>query len=851
MTCTCGSPAGTCSGGASTPAANPAGLTQIAYRVNDFAGFREALLTPLPGEEQLTGWSPGPEDLGLQVLEWWAYLADVLTFYNERIANEDYLRTAVAQPGPRHNVKRLARLLGYLARPGITATGVVAAIRSAGSADGRLVIPAGLQITSTPAPGVPAQLFETRLSETGEVPLFKGTSDGPIVLPLPDHDLLKSPEGQESVLLAGQVTVPHGAQLVLVEQNWDGVDENWVVVTTGSTITAPDPNGPPNTRVPVNSPHLDALKDTGPTAEGYQLLRATATVPLWTLPTIPRGSAGGGSSRGGSGGGGSSSQLEFIVPLATLVRSVAPGDIVLFTGSLGDASAPNIEVLAYVIGYHEVVTRARPSPAGNTANQVVLIPHSRLRVRAVGARAARLENAVDNAQLDGIVMLYGFREAGILIPTPAKELTSFAKPVTGPPGILLPTSPVAVALQDAKGTGLPAKASTSDGMVQLHPAEGNSDQLSTKLEAPIRLFANIVRVSRGTTVRAEILGNGDPAKASQSFVLQHSPLVYVPAPKTGEPETTLTVSVDGVTWREVQAFAGQPPTATVYVVRELVSGHTEVVFGDGIDGARLPLGVSNVTATYQYAPAAAQPPPTGHLTTVLQPQPNLASVTNPVTITPGTEPEPARQTAAAAPSKVVLLGAAAGPAGPSPLISPGDCERLAATVGGVARVRAYWAWEQARERPAVALYVGGNGTTEPDIATVREALFSGGAPRIPLKVTSARAIQLRISCQLLCTQGTTEAAMKKAVKHALTDAQTGLFSPAQMAIGQRLYHSQVEAALAIAGVITVLGLRIERSEPGGQPGSAAADRDEPLLDPGQDGYFSLRAKALEVGVVTQ
>ena len=38
--------------------------------------------------------APAPGDLGLQVLEWWAYLGDILTFYNERIANEGYLRTA-------------------------------------------------------------------------------------------------------------------------------------------------------------------------------------------------------------------------------------------------------------------------------------------------------------------------------------------------------------------------------------------------------------------------------------------------------------------------------------------------------------------------------------------------------------------------------------------------------------------------------------------------------------------------------------------------------------------------------------------------------------------------------------
>ena len=34
-------------------------------------------------------------------LEMWAYVADVLGFYDERIANESYIRTAVRRPSLR------------------------------------------------------------------------------------------------------------------------------------------------------------------------------------------------------------------------------------------------------------------------------------------------------------------------------------------------------------------------------------------------------------------------------------------------------------------------------------------------------------------------------------------------------------------------------------------------------------------------------------------------------------------------------------------------------------------------------------------------------------------------------
>src|SRR5579864_2628830 len=99
---------------------NPPGRNTIAYRVGEYLAFRRALLQALPGEAELATWRPSAQgDLALQMMEWWAYLADILTFYNERIANQDYLRTADLP----ESVGRLIRVLGYRPRPGIGATG--------------------------------------------------------------------------------------------------------------------------------------------------------------------------------------------------------------------------------------------------------------------------------------------------------------------------------------------------------------------------------------------------------------------------------------------------------------------------------------------------------------------------------------------------------------------------------------------------------------------------------------------------------------------------------------------------------------------------------------------------------
>jgi hypothetical protein len=842
-------------GGGPPPVSNPPGLPQITYRAGDFASFRRALLAPLADEQQLANWSPSAGDLGLQALEWWAYLADILTFYNERIANGSYLGPAVAQPGPQ-NAAGLAMLLGYLTTPAITTTGVVAAIRRAGAQDGPLVIPAGLQIASTPTADVPAQLFEVTEGRT-----FTGPSHTVISLPA-DPALFRPGAGQPSagratqrtVLLSGPVAVSPGDRLVLLRRGWDGTTADWAVVTAQSAAAEKDPNGRGNTRLtlssadwhglatdPAASPPPPSSSGTVPLAGDYQLQRAPTTAPLWTMARAVGGQLAAGLTSPPAG----PAPQTLTVPLATLVRNLNPGDNILFTGSTGGAAPQAIELLAQVTAYTEEITRvpAAAAPATRaTAAPDAYISHAFLTVRTAGADSdvAALRSVLGPPALGGLVARYGFRDVGTPIAAPATALARLPVTVAIPAGLRLPDGPVA--LEDANGAGLlvTATAAGTPGAVTLTPADGRSGALSPALRAPIRLLAALVPASRGTTVAAETLGDGNPAAARQAFALQHSPLIYLPpAEPGGDPVSTLSVSVNGVPWREVRTFSSSRRDATVYLVSELPDGSVQVQFGDGINGARLPLGTGNVTAAYRYG-SPAPPPPAGSLATVLQPQPNLGSMRNPLDIIPGTAPETARETAAAAPATVVLLPSATS-ASP-PLISLGDCERLAATVSGVTRVRAYWTWDSGLHRPAITVYVGSETGVAAAVTAVGR-LFSQGASRVPLSAAPARGVGLAVGGRLLCAPGATEDTVRTAATKALTGS-CGLFSPGRMAIGQRLYRSQVEGALTAGGIATVAGLSVHRQGEGNAP-------DESALDPGQDGYFSLSAADLSISVVTR
>ncbi|MBV7337520.1 putative baseplate assembly protein [Chloroflexi bacterium TSY] len=84
----------------------------IDYTNKDYVSLREALLNL--AQEKLPTWTDhSPNDLGVLLLELFAFMGDSLFYYQDRIANESYLETAVE----RRSVLNLLRLIGYELRP--------------------------------------------------------------------------------------------------------------------------------------------------------------------------------------------------------------------------------------------------------------------------------------------------------------------------------------------------------------------------------------------------------------------------------------------------------------------------------------------------------------------------------------------------------------------------------------------------------------------------------------------------------------------------------------------------------------------------------------------------------------
>lgn len=149
---------------------NRPGQSEIKYRLDTHAGFVHRMLARL-SRDQLPEAGEGIErrplaklttrnedDPSIAILDAWGMVADVLAFYQERIANEGYIRTATE----RRSVLELARAIGYELNPGVAASTYLAftADNSPGSPPTARVAK-GTQVLSIPGKDEVPQTFET------------------------------------------------------------------------------------------------------------------------------------------------------------------------------------------------------------------------------------------------------------------------------------------------------------------------------------------------------------------------------------------------------------------------------------------------------------------------------------------------------------------------------------------------------------------------------------------------------------------------------------------------------------------------------------------------------------------
>jgi hypothetical protein len=813
MSCQCG-----CGGGCGElptryPISNPSGLTQLAYRAGTFATFRRALLQHLDGETELDAWKPTAHgDLGLQVLDWWAYVADILTFYNERIVNEHFVGTAQLDSSVAH----LVGLLGYRPRPGIGATGTLAVVASG---PGPLVVPAALAIASKATPGLESQTFETTASTAFAQPTTvpgpapenlaaSGPAAGPpagappgAAEPPPHTQLL----ARGGVLVKGTPSsIAVNDRLLLSTKTWSGADQPAVVVRVTGLAVEKDAHGRKNTRVRIDG--ASSLPSNA-TAADYHLAYPTHTGHLSTLPA------------------GATVVTGTTLILDAPARYLKAGDplLVELPGAGAGVSPGSGFDVVRLTEYAEVLWYANAAAGTPTTPPVGGAPGIPLMVAKLTVQAHSGANLSGTyaSQASKVAVRSGWTDVGPLLDTPVATLTAL------PPKLTLAAPPAAAAgvatgalVEDASGAG---------AMVTATPVAGSSEVSISggpaTLQAPLRMLWDLVQVSRGATVSAEKLGVGDATQAGQDFALAKSPVTFLadfPGRSGDGYSSTVLLTVAGRYWTEVPTLYGHGPDESIFCTYNDDEGKTHIRTGNGETGRRLPSGAA-VSATYRVGSGAAVPP-AGSLSQVLTAVPNLRSVRNPVPPGGGSDPEPASEIRRLAPRSVLTFGRA---------ISGDDYAAVAAAAPGVSRAASAWEWDPVEQRPTVRVYVGDDAGA---LASARAALRAQTDPNRPLTVVAAVPCQAALRLVLRLDGSYVAEAVYAQVRAAVLD---GLFAPGVLALGEPLYRSRIEEVVtAVPGVLATHQLLMLWLRNGLHSSTG------PRFSPGSGGFFTMRPEHL-------
>jgi predicted phage baseplate assembly protein len=205
-------------------------------------------------------------DPTVALLDAWATVADVVDFYQERIAAESYLLTAT-EP---ESVLALATLVGYRPRPGLAATCWLAYTLVADPTDTAVLLPRHQLVQSVPGPGELPQTFET-----GEDLIARPNWNTlPIKTTAPVHLDYDSQNSRYNVpdqlVVSGAVVAlkPNDVILLMLSQDTTSrvifrvKDTQGDIVTNKTSVTLQTPLPPPTLQPDSLPPHEDSLSPT-------------------------------------------------------------------------------------------------------------------------------------------------------------------------------------------------------------------------------------------------------------------------------------------------------------------------------------------------------------------------------------------------------------------------------------------------------------------------------------------------------------------------------------------------------------------------------------------------------------
>lgn len=764
---------GCCDGiAASTPVTidNRIGLSSITYRIGDYAQFKESLITGLsslkyPELARLSARDANDYTLGL--IDAVACAADVLTFYQERVANESYLRTATE----RVSLQEMGKLIGYRLRPGVAAetrlafaletpktpppglppepgafvTGIPAA----------LTLALGLKVQSVPGPDEKPQTFET-VEEIAARPEWNAIGPWLSEPHAPGLGVTETwVKGVANNLKVGDALVfiePDFLVHPTTNTNWD-----FRLIDTVDVETAAD-----RTHVTwkVGLAHSSALTDPK-IAPQVHVLRKRAAVfgnnaPLWKSMNesfrIDYTKSGATDEDSPDWPDFTISTTDSHVDLDAVYGEIKPGGLAILTRVGATKKLPGSSA-----GAGGIIVAGIPSFSPITFSGTFTELYEISSTTDVSLAAFALSGKVTRIGVQGQHLEEDFfdfvRETSVYVQS--EPLTLAPYPVTDPVGgdvLPLAVSPDGLL---AKRTLVVSGMRTDDATRLIHlatlvEAQSNPNGAVLTITPPLPasleretvvVHANVANATHGETV-SQILGAGDASKSFQRFELKRLPLTYRSATNETGADSELTVRVGDIEWTEKPTMFGSIPAERAYTLATDEQDKTWVVFGDGVRGARLPSGVNNVRATYRQGLGKDGDVGADQLTQLMTRPLGLKSVSNPLAGQGGSDPEPADQARRTMPLGTRTLGRA---------VSRLDYEDFSLAFTGVANAQAQVL--QLAAGPTIAITVAGQDgaaltVDNPVWNNLLLALKASGDPHVNVVLLSFQASTFRLGLKV-------------------------------------------------------------------------------------------------------
>ena len=753
---------GCCEGiDASTPIGldNRMGLSAIAYRIGEYAQFRESMLTGQSSSKlsELAGLrTRDADDFTLGLIDAVACAADVLTFYQERVANESYLRTATE----RVSLQEMAKLVGYRLRPGVAAeTWLAFALETPKTPPPNLppepgafvtgipasvTLAAGLKVQSVPGPDEKPQIFET-VEEIVARPEWNVIRPWLTETRAPGLDATETwLKGVGNNLKAGDAVVfvnPEFFASSATSTKWDFRLIDKVVVETAEDRTHVSWKG--------DLKNVSALSDPVIAPELHTLRRRAAVfgnnAPMWSSMSRQF--------RHGYPGGKDAtkwprftiSPLSSHVDLDTVLGEVRPGGLVVLakagsvSGTIGVKAgvvvSSETDAELYKVTDTTEVSRAEFGISG--------------KVTRLGLQGQNLD-----ARFAGSVRetsVYAQSEPLALAPYPVTDAIGLAQLQLAvsrddlQPGRRLIVAGN-VALDGTKTKGPRQVHECTLVNVQVVDAMRSIAQIAPPLPKKlirdtVVVYANVALATHGETV-SQIFGAGDASKSFQRFELKRLPLTYRSATNESGADSELSVRIGDVEWTEKATMFGSAPAERAYTLTTDEQGKSWVVFGDGLRGARLPSGVNNVRATYRQGLGQEGNVGADKLTQAMTRPLGLKSVSNPVAAEGGTDAEPADQARRTMPLGTRTLGRA---------VSLLDYEDFALAFTGIAKAQAQVL--HLPGGPTIAITVAGQKgeamtSANPVWDNLWRALKASGDPHANVALLAHRASTFRLGLKV-------------------------------------------------------------------------------------------------------